>query len=167
MKPLWAPWRMEYILSSKTGECIFCSAHASKNIENLPTSWDKNKKILFRGKFSFVIMNIFPYNNGHLMVVPYRHTDSISKLPEEEFFELSKVLEKTVSVIKKAFNPEGMNIGMNVGKCAGAGVLDHLHWHVVPRWEGDTNFMPVFSESRVIPQHLDSAYEGLYPFFQE
>jgi len=156
---------MEYILSSKTDGCIFCSAQEIQ--ADAQDLWDKEKKILFRGKFSFVIMNIFPYNSGHLMVVPYRHVSSLSDLPAAEFFDLSRNLEKTTAVLKEALNPGGMNIGMNLGQCAGAGVLDHIHWHVVPRWEGDTNFMPIFSESRVVPQHLDATYNELYPLFQK
>jgi len=156
---------MEYILSSKTDECVFCSAQ--KIDADAQKSWDKEKRILFRGKFSFVIMNIFPYNSGHLMVVPYRHVSSLSDLPDLEFLDLSRNLEKTTSIIKEAFNPGGMNIGMNLGQCAGAGILDHIHWHIVPRWEGDTNFMPIFSENRVIPQHLDATYSELYPLFQK
>ncbi len=165
MKPLWAPWRLEYILSSKPDGCVFCSAVG--NAGSLPDSWDREKKVLYRGKFSFVIMNIFPYNNGHLMAVPYRHVSSISDLPEAEYIDLSMSLKKSVSVLKEAFQPDGVNVGMNLGKCAGAGILDHIHWHAVPRWDGDTNFMSVCAETRVIPQHIETAFDILYPLFQK
>jgi ATP adenylyltransferase len=156
---LWAPWRMEYILSEKSEECIFCDV---KDLGNL-----KDKYILKLGKTSFVILNIYPYTNGHLMVVPYSHKAELGELTAEENLELQRLLNESIRILKEAINPEGFNLGMNLGKAAGAGVDAHLHWHVVPRWVGDVNFMPVLSDTRVMIQHLDDTYEQLLPFYNK
>ncbi len=157
MDKLWAPWRMEYIMSEKPDECIFCA----KPRENK----DRKNFILYRGKLCFVIMNYYPYNNGHLMVVPYRHTSELTALDEEERAEMFDVVVRAVSVLK-AINPHGMNIGMNLGRTAGAGIDDHLHFHVVPRWDGDTNFMPVTGHTKVISQGLNETWDVLKPIFE-
>lgn len=156
---LWAPWRMEYILSDKSEECIFCGV---KDLINL-----KDKYILKLAKTSFVILNIYPYTNGHLMVVPYNHKAEPGELTAEENFELQRLVNESIRILKKAINPEGFNLGMNLGKAAGAGVDAHLHWHIVPRWVGDVNFMPVLSDTRVMIQHLDDTYEQLLPFYEK
>jgi ATP adenylyltransferase len=153
---LWAPWRMEYILGFKDGKksaCIFC--------ERFPQNDDTKNLILFREQHCFVIMNRFPYNSGHLMVVPYRHTGNLQDLSDEENLELMKVLQICQKVLKKGMKPQGYNIGMNLERVGGAGVEDHLHWHIVPRWNGDTNFMPVIGDTKVISEALDKTYQRL------
>lgn len=153
MKNLWAPWRMEYILQSKTEGCIFCQA--------LKKAKDEETYILYRGSSCFVILNIFPYNNGHIMVVPNKHTATIEGLDQEASSELIQQVQMMVKVIKKAMNPDGFNIGINLGKIAGVGVEGHVHVHIVPRWEGDTNFMPVTGETKVLPEFLRNTYAQL------
>jgi ATP adenylyltransferase len=111
------------------------------------------------------MMNKYPYNNGHLLIAPKQHENSLAGLAPEEYSDLSEVLRRAVDIVKTVLNPGGVNVGMNLGKCAGAGIEDHLHWHIVPRWEGDTNFMPVIGETRVMPQHLADSYDRLQPHF--
>ncbi len=159
IRPIWAPWRLEYILSKKGPECIFCVKPNEKK--------DRDNLILYRSIKGFAIMNLYPYNNGHLMVVPYRHVYSITDLDEEELLDLMKMIQLSVSCLKKAFRPEGFNIGLNIGKVAGAGIEEHLHLHIIPRWVGDTHFMAVLGEVRVIPEHVLSTYDKLFPLFNE
>ncbi|MBN2653853.1 MAG: HIT domain-containing protein [Nitrospirae bacterium] len=156
---LWAPWRMEYIISEKPGECIFC----------IPTSAneDKDRLVLHRGKEVFVIMNRYPYNNGHLMVVPYQHASSLDDLKATALDEMMRMTSLCTTFLKEAFRPEGFNIGINLGSAAGAGIKEHLHIHIVPRWAGDTNFITVLGEVRVIPEHIVATYEKLYPLFNK
>ena len=159
MKNLWAPWRMEYITKNKSDECIFCS---------LPKAGqDKKDKILFRGSSCFVIMNIFPYNNGHIMVCPYRHISCLTLLAENELIEISQVTQKSIESLREVLNPDGFNIGFNIGKAAGAGFDEHIHNHIVPRWTGDTNFMPTLAETKVHPEHLEASYERLCSVFKK
>ncbi len=153
MDCLFRPWRMEYILSEKPKECIFCK----KCEENQ----DKKNYILKRFDTCLIMMNIYPYNNGHLMVAPHKHASSLEGLNKEELSELMMAVAFAVGLLKKAMKSDGFNIGLNVGRVAGAGVEDHIHIHIVPRWEGDTNFMPLIAEARVIPELLDSTYEKL------
>ena len=158
MKQLWAPWRMEYIKSDKTNRCIFCV---------LPSSNDEDKNyILFKGIHSFVVMNIFPYNCAHLMVSPYSHIGCITKINEFERNEVNQLIHGCVKILKTVIEPDGFNIGYNIGKAAGAGYDEHIHCHIVPRWSGDTNFMPVLGEVRVHPEHLRATYEKLHPHFK-
>jgi ATP adenylyltransferase len=153
MKILWAPWRSKYVTKvEKNEECIFCQKLDGKDEENL---------VLWRGNTCFAMLNIFPYNNGHLMIAPYRHIASLKDLNEEEKLELMQALTLWLEILKEALQCQGFNIGMNIGKVAGAGVPDHIHLHIVPRWEGDTNFMPVIGETKVIPQSLSSTYKML------
>lgn len=159
MKTLWAPWRIEYILSEKEKGCIFCSKPSEKE--------DEANYMLYRGKFSFVMMNKYPYNNGHLMISPYNHRSDLSGLTQEEITDTFLTVQRCESILKRAFHPEGLNIGINIGIAAGAGVKDHVHIHVVPRWNGDTNYMTVVSEVRVVPEHLKMTYKTLAPYFQE
>ncbi len=153
---LWAPWRLKYIekaqkLSSE--ECFF---------DELPKKTDDRENfILYRGKLVFVILNAFPYNNAHLMVAPYRHIADLEEMSDEELLEVNQTLSKCVGWIKKAYSPEGFNIGVNLGRVAGAGVPGHIHWHVVPRWNGDSNFMTVIGEIRVLPENLYQTYDRL------
>lgn len=153
MKRLWAPWRMEYILGERTGECFFC-AKAKENK-------DRENYILYRGQRCFIMLNIYPYNNGHLMIAPYQHAASLEDLDEETLTELMFLVNKGLRLLRRVLNPQGFNIGINLGKAAGAGIEEHVHIHIVPRWEGDTNFMPVFAGTKVIPELLDGTYEKL------
>ncbi len=158
-KLLWAPWRIEYITSEKEKGCIFCN----KPKENR----DEENLILFRGKKGFVIMNRFPYNSGHLMVVPYTHKMNFEDLDEEELLELGKLIQISIKVLKEAMNPDAFNVGLNLGKTAGAGIEEHLHYHIVPRWNGDTNFMPVISDTRIVPESLENTYKKLKKIFKK
>lgn len=158
MKQLWAPWRMEYIKSEKSDKCIFCVLPSSQE--------DEKNHILFRGKHSFVIMNIFPYNCAHLMVSSYRHIGCITKQNDSEKFEVNQLTHECIKILRAVSEPDGFNIGYNIGKAAGAGYDEHIHCHIVPRWSGDTNFMPVLGEVKVHPEHLRSTYEKLTPHFK-
>lgn len=151
---IFAPWRSEYILSvDKPDGCIFCDyPKENKDEENL---------IIHRGKLCFVIMNRYPYSAGHLMVIPYRHLHDFTELEEQEVTELMQTAQKAVAVLSKVMSPQGFNLGMNLGRVAGAGIDQHLHMHVVPRWNGDTNFMPVVGDTRVISEALESAYKRI------
>jgi len=157
-KNLWAPWRMEYILSKKTQECIFCL--------DKEEAQDKTKLILFRSSLSFVIMNRYPYNNGHLMVAPFKHLPAIEDLDEDTVLDMFMMLKKSMSIVRTCLRPEGFNVGINMGRVGGAGIEDHLHIHIVPRWNGDTNFMPVLGDVRVMPEHLEDTYNKLFPHFK-
>ncbi len=156
-KPLWAPWRIEYILGEKSGECFLCRAFKEDQ--------DRENLVLKRAKTCVVVMNRFPYNNGHLMIAPLRHIDAIERLTPEEQRELMALTARSVEILKQVMNPQGFNIGLNLGEAAGAGLKDHLHQHIVPRWAGDTNFMPVLGDVRVIPQALLELYDRLAPAF--
>ena len=159
MKQLWAPWRMTYIdHGSKEESCIFCEKFREDNL--------RDGLVLAYSSHSVVMLNKYPYNNGHLLLAPRRHEKNLSSLSVGEYNDLNEALRRSVDIVCKVLNPGGINLGMNLGKCAGAGVEDHLHWHVVPRWEGDTNFMPVVAEARVMPQHLLDSYDRLKPFFE-
>ncbi len=153
MKKIWAPWRIEYIRREKTKECIFCN----KSDENR----DHENYILLRGKTNFVLLNTYPYNPGHLMVAPYRHLAELDALSDDELFEHFDLVRKSARALTEAYNPAGFNIGMNLGRIAGAGVEGHVHSHIVPRWSGDTNFITVVCDTRVIPEALDSTYDQL------
>ncbi len=153
MKYLWAPWRMEYILKEKNEGCIFCEIPKENQ--------DKENYVLYRGKFCFVILNTYPYNNGHIMIAPYAHIKNLEELNRDTINELMSLCQKSISVLKKKMNPQGFNIGANIGRVGGAGILEHVHLHIVPRWQGDTNFMPVISDTKVIPQYLSETYDLL------
>jgi ATP adenylyltransferase len=153
MRFIWAPWRVQYIRAAKTEGCILCD----KPAENA----DDANRILFRGKFNYVMMNNYPYNPGHLMVIPYRHIANLEDLSSEEKLEHMEIIAKCIKVLKKAYNPAGFNTGMNLGRVAGAGIDTHIHCHVVPRWQGDTNFMPVVGDVRVIPEAVDATYQKM------
>jgi len=160
MKVLWAPWRMEYILSDKEeGECIFCPGDNR--------SQDQARLVLYVGSLTFVIMNRFPYINGHLLVAPVRHVPDLESLTEKETLDLLLMVRRSIEVLKKVMSPEGFNVGLNLGSVAGAGVEEHLHFHIVPRWNGDTNYMSVLGEVRVIPEHIVETYGKLLPHFRK
>jgi ATP adenylyltransferase len=158
VKTIWAPWRMEYILSEKDKDCLFCIKPAENR--------DRDNLILYRDKNVYVIMNKYPYNNGHLMVVPYFHTSSFDGLSGDVLFDIIRITKYSVDCLQNAFHPEGFNIGINIGSPAGAGIEEHIHVHIVPRWAGDTNFMTVVGETKVIPEHLLDTYDKLYPIFK-
>ena len=160
IKHLFSPWRMDYVSkpSSKEGD-VFLDALNSDD--------DRESLILFRGDLSFIIMNLYPYNNGHLMVVPYRKVNSMIDLNRNELSEIIKLSQNSMDIIKKELNADGFNFGVNVGKCAGAGIDDHIHFHVVPRWNGDNNFMPAIGNTKVVVQGLFDTYDVLYPLFQK
>jgi ATP adenylyltransferase len=153
MKKIWAPWRMEYIEMERLKGCIFCERPGQNR--------DALNYILYRGDKNFVIMNSYPYNPAHLMVAPYRHIGNLEELADEELHEHFALVSRSIQVVKQVFNPHGFNIGINLGKIAGAGIVDHFHTHIVPRWSGDTNFMPVIAEIKVIPQALAETYNKL------
>jgi ATP adenylyltransferase len=159
MDTIWAPWRVGYILGEMpappegaTG-CIFCDKPGAGN--------DEAHLIVARARHCFVLLNLYPYNNGHLMVAPYRHVARLEGLPDEEIAELMQVARRIEPVLRQTMNPDGFNIGMNAGRVAGAGIDAHLHLHIVPRWGGDTNFMPVLSDTKVIPQSLSAVRDML------
>lgn len=161
MDRLWAPWRNAYILKAQKGKtgCIFCELPKEKN--------DRKNFIVYRGEKSFAILNIYPYNNGHLMIAPYRHIASLTSLNKEENLEIMKLLAQAEATLRKTMKAENFNLGMNLGRVAGAGFDAHLHFHLVPRWNGDTNFMPVISDTKVISQSLEEVYRLLTTNWQE
>jgi len=154
VKTMWAPWRMEYILAEKEERCIFCDA-LSQN----------DDLTLYKGPDTLVMMNKFPYINGHLLVAPLRHLSGLTQLNKHEMGELLATVDRSVEILKRVMTPDGFNIGLNLGKVAGAGVEEHLHFHIVPRWLGDTNAFTVFADVRVIPEHIKATYENLKPHF--
>ena len=153
MEQIWAPWRIKYIQMEKTEGCVLC--------DNPRQSTDAQNYILYRGDKNFIIMNSYPYNPGHLLVSPYRHIASLEQLTDEELNEHFEIVSRSIKILRQVFNPSGFNIGINMGKIAGAGIDDHFHTHIVPRWQGDTNFMPVISNVRVLPEALAETYEKL------
>ena len=159
MKRIFAPWRIRYIMSPKHDGCIFCDFPRENR--------DEERLIVYRGKTCFVIMNNYPYNPGHVMISPYRHVGEIEKLEEGELLEMMVLAQKTVEVIKREMSPDGFNLGINLGKVAGAGIEDHIHLHIVPRWNGDTNFMPVIADVRVIPEAVEETYKKLKDGFEK
>jgi ATP adenylyltransferase len=154
-KRLWAPWRLEYIRGPKPDECIFCAAVEAND--------DAEHHVLARGERCLVMLNAYPYNNGHLMVSPYEHVPSIEELEDGTLLELMHLTQRALGALREAYSPEGFNLGVNQGKIAGAGFDDHVHLHVVPRWGGDTNFMPVIGDTRVLPQSLEDSRATLSP----
>jgi ATP adenylyltransferase len=156
MDRLWSPWRLPYILKGEdAGGCVFCDAPEG----------DQAALIVFRGATCYVILNLYPYNNGHVMVVPNRHVASLAAATPEELCELIELTRRAEVALGEAYNPHGLNMGINLGKPAGAGVLDHVHMHIVPRWNGDTNFMTVVGETRVLPEELAQSAAKLRPIF--
>jgi ATP adenylyltransferase len=158
MERLWAPWRSAYVTSANNDrtDCIFCSASEP----------DRADLVLVRGRVSFVILNLYPYNNGHVMVVPTRHAPNLATLTADEQTELMRLTRHAEIALTEAYAPHGINVGINLGKAAGAGVLDHLHVHLVPRWSGDTNFMTAVAGARVLPEDLATSAQKLRPIFE-
>jgi ATP adenylyltransferase len=159
MKNLYAPWRYDYILKEKTKGCILC--------EKYKANADEKQLIVKRGKLAYILMNLFPYNNGHLMIVPYRHVGELGDLTEGELLEIMKLTQVSEKVLRKVYHPDGFNVGINIGEAAGAGIDDHFHVHIVPRWIGDTNFIAAFAETKVIPENIEDAYKKLKDAFEK
>ncbi|NPA30878.1 MAG: HIT domain-containing protein [Chloroflexi bacterium] len=163
MQHLWAPWRMEYIQGQAgrppDGECVFCWAarQPKDGPENL---------VLFRGRHNYVILNRFPYTGGHLMIVPYEHVADLAALPSEVRSEMMDLASEAVVILRAEYHPQGFNLGMNLGRVAGAGIAEHVHLHVVPRWAGDTNFMTTVGQVRVLPEALEQTYQRLRAAWQ-
>jgi len=157
-RPLWAPWRIEYITGAKAAECIFCAAAAGDG--------DPARRVVERGTRCLTMLNAFPYAPGHLMVAPRRHVAALDELEDDELLELMQLAQRATRALRSAMTPDGFNVGLNLGKVAGAGIADHMHWHVVPRWDGDTNFMPVLASTRVLSQDLESSFDTLAPLFE-
>ena len=155
MKTMWAPWRIEYILGAKQKGCVFCNAISVND-----------QLTLYKGKRTMVVMNKYPYINGHLLVAPVRHLAALDELSRPEMGDLLAVVEQSVAILRRVMRPEGFNVGLNLGRVAGAGIEEHLHFHIVPRWSGDTNALAVFADVRVIPQHLQETFALLKPHFQ-
>lgn len=154
MDHLWSPWRMSYITSKENEPgCVFCNALAAND--------DPKYLILFRGKNAFVMLNRYPYTSGHLLVLPFKHVDTYEKLEEATRAEIMELITRATGVIRKVYQPHGFNIGANIGEAAGAGIAPHVHFHIVPRWRGDNNFMSVTGDTRVIPEDLDETYKRL------
>ena len=160
MKSLWAPWRFPYLKGKKPVRCIFCGAQVGNR------AGDRRRHILHRNRSTFILMNAYPYSNGHLMVAPYRHIADLGALTSTELGELMASTDLAISALKSVYGPDGFNVGINLGKAAGAGIEAHLHVHIVPRWNGDTNFMSTVADARVIPEGLDHAYTKLLPAFK-
>jgi ATP adenylyltransferase len=159
---IWSPWRMAYIQAAKEqgedGGCIFCDLPAEGD--------DVRTMILTRGELAFVIVNSFPYNPGHLMVAPFRHVGAFTSLEAAELADVDALVARSIRALEQEMEPHGYNLGMNLGRVAGAGIPDHVHWHLVPRWNGDTNFMPVVGQTRVLPELLEETYARLRPRFE-
>lgn len=154
MKKIWAPWRSEFLYNRKQRGCIFCAARDAKNK-------GADAYLIKKSRFSFSMLNIYPYNNGHIMIAPKRHKSSLTQLTAAELKDLMLLLNETTGLLDKILKPHGYNIGINLGRVAGAGYPGHVHIHIVPRWEGDTNFMPVFSDTKIVSESLDSLYKRL------
>ncbi|MGO8971127.1 MAG: HIT family protein [Myxococcaceae bacterium] len=162
MEHLWAPWRRDFVTGEKPEGCIFC-----RFFGECLSGDDRRNLVLGRTEHSFAVLNRFPYNNGHLMVVPKRHLGDFTQLTEAEMLDLNRLLQTAVRVVQAQYRPEGANLGMNLGADAGAGIVGHVHWHLVPRWRGDTNFMPVLAGTKVMVEHLDQTWEALRPRFDQ
>jgi ATP adenylyltransferase len=159
MKQIWAPWRLQYILGEKTKTCIFC--------HHPPSGQNKKSLLLHAGPSSLVMLNRYPYTSCHLLIAPRRHTSDIGALRADELLELYSTLRQSIELLKRSIKPAGFNVGMNLGRVAGAGITHHVHLHIVPRWQGDTNFMPIVAEAMVLPEHLDTTYKRLAPVFNK
>lgn len=159
---LWAPWRMAFIASPKTDGCVLCNLIAPN-----AAGTDRERLILWRGPHTYCVMNLYPYNCGHLMVIPNHHGASLSQLAAAAHEELMWATGQTIDILQRILEPAGFNCGMNLGHVAGAGMPDHVHMHIVPRWSGDTNFMPILADTRALPEHLDATYQRLHPAFEQ
>ncbi|AAY80093.1 HIT family protein [Sulfolobus acidocaldarius] len=160
MDILWAPWRSKYVTSAskiknEKEPCIFCNFAYDR-------SRDRENKVVFRATYSYIVLNTFPYNPGHIMIVPYKHVSSVELLDDNELTELFKMVRTSIKKLRRVYSPDGFNIGINIGRVAGAGIEQHVHIHIVPRWNGDANFMPVIGNAKVLPESLEDTYNKLY-----
>lgn len=158
MKRIFAPWRIDYVSKGEDRSCVFCQLP--------PLGENPQTLILYKGQLAYVILNRFPYITGHLMIVPFRHCENPLQLSSDEWKELTFLIRPVIKIISQVYHPQGFNIGMNVGRAAGAGIHEHIHMHVLPRWNGDNNFVPVLSETRIIPEALGETYARLRPYFE-
>jgi len=159
LKHIWAPWRIEYVTRPQVEGCVLCAKATAED--------DDAEQVLYRGEHNFVVINAFPYNSGHLMVVPYEHTCDFVGLNPDAVAEMMHIAQGCVRALGRCMHPHGVNIGMNIGKAAGAGIDEHIHLHIVPRWDGDTNFMTTCADTRVVPQALEQSACGLRPIIAE
>lgn len=159
MRRLWTPWRMAYLVQDEAEDCVFC--------QKLCEDKDRENLILYRGQTAYAILNLYPYNTGHLMIIPHEHVPTLEDLSAETSIELLRLLQESLKILREVLCPDGFNIGANIGKAAGAGIDGHMHLHIVPRWEGDTNFMPVFAETRVMPEMLLDTFDKLKKEFDQ
>jgi ATP adenylyltransferase len=160
MEKIWAPWRIRYVLEKKSSQCIFCAKASQKNEQGLESN-DEQNHVLLRGKSCFTLLNSFPYNPGHLMVVPYQHVPELTDLSRDVLTEMMETACRCQKILQRAIKAQGFNMGLNLGRVAGEGILEHLHLHIVPRWEGDTNFMPILADTRVLSEGLAEVYAKL------
>jgi ATP adenylyltransferase len=161
MDYLWSPWRFRYVSeAAKIDRCVFCDKAALDPLR------DREELLLFRGKFNYVLLNLFPYTTGHTMIAPFAHVPNLAGLSAETLGEMMALAQRTEAALEACYKPEGFNLGMNLGRCAGAGVAEHVHLHLLPRWTGDSNFMTVIGETRVQPEDLLTTYDKLLPYFR-
>jgi len=161
MDYLWSPWRFRYVSQAGApGGCVFCEKSAADPAR------DRENLLLYRAQSNFILLNVFPYTTGHSMVIPYAHVASLEEVEAAALIEMMELARRLQSALRNCYHPEGYNLGMNMGKCAGAGVADHLHLHLLPRWTGDSNFMTAIGETRVLPEDLLTTYDKLAPHFQ-
>jgi ATP adenylyltransferase len=154
---LWSPWRLDYVAGPKPQACVFCHPPGA--------SAEADPLVVFQGELAYVVLNLYPYNNGHLMVVPYRHESTLAGLTREEMREVGLLMQRSETALREAYRLDGINVGVNLGAPAGAGIVEHVHVHLVPRWNGDTNFMTVVGETRVLPEDIRSTAARLRPIF--
>ncbi len=159
MDKLWSPWRMEYIKKAGETGCIFCSKPRERR--------DRSNLILARSRYCFMMLNLYPYNSGHLMVAPYRHVGGLERMGDQEALDMFRLARAAVEALSRSYAPSGYNLGINIGRSSGAGIPGHIHLHIVPRWVGDTNFMPVLADTKVLPESLESCYEKIYAALPE
>jgi ATP adenylyltransferase len=162
LEHLWSPWRLEYVISKKSEGCVFCLPAAALAKAGRPSG---DPLVVHQGQLSYVILNLYPYNSGHLMVVPYRHESTLAGLTRDEMNEVGRLTQLSELVLREAYRLEGINVGVNLGAPAGAGIEEHVHLHLVPRWNGDTNFMTVVGQTRVLPEDIRATAERLRPIF--
>jgi ATP adenylyltransferase len=161
MERLWSPWRLAYVTATDAAtSCIFCDATQPASAP------DREALVLVRGRLAYVVLNLYPYNNGHLMVAPNRHIGTLAAATDDELAEMMRFTRDAEVALGEAYNPQGINVGVNLGRPAGAGIVDHVHVHVVPRWTGDTNFISVLGDTRVLPENLDATAKRLRPIFE-
>jgi len=162
MDYLWTPWRYAYVKSAdSTPGCVFCGLLSNSDETGGEAGNDRKKWIVHRGQQCFVVLNTYPYNSGHVMIIPYAHLDELRKLPSAAAHEMMDLSQKVEAALREVYRPDGINLGMNIGKAAGAGVAGHIHMHILPRWVADSNFMTVVGETRVLPETLDTTWERL------